>query len=225
MNTKRKVIALLLSLMAVATYSCGSNTEESAESSTTIEITTEKAELINDETQVQTEKTTLVSPDRKTNVRNMCWGDSKEIVKEVETGKLLEEADGILLYEVELCGYTVNMQLYFDKNYGLYDVYYILTDDGGVQASVMLSKYETVVKRISESYGSSDHSVNKLSSLADYCDSTAQAINLGYLAIQDKWTTAQTKVSAGITCVEYSVVSVFEFSSATFDKPAPDAGF
>lgn len=66
MNTKRKVIALILSLMAVAAYSCGSNAEESTESTTTAETTTTiQTETITEAdttTEATTEATTTEPP-------------------------------------------------------------------------------------------------------------------------------------------------------------------
>ena len=223
MKSKVKVLLVTAALIT----GCGQNSsnvsdvEETSTTSTTTIITQEDTT----ETQI-TSETSMVSNNRKTNVRDFCWGDTKAIVKEVEKSKLLEETEDVLLYEVELCGYTAQMQLLFDKNYGLYDVYYILDDSGGVQESVVLNKYNDIVGRISEKYGSPSHKESVLNSLADYCDSTAQAIALGYVIVSDEWTSQDnTNITGGITCIDYKVVAIFEFGSTDFDKPRAEAGF
>ena len=91
---KKTFVVILSFLMSIMACSCGSTADNSVESTETTEVTlTEAPETTAaTTTEAPTTKevttteppTTLVSPNRKTNVRNMCWGETKEIVKEVE---------------------------------------------------------------------------------------------------------------------------------------------
>ena len=191
--------------------------------STSIETTTEPPTTT--EAATTAPPTTLVSSNRKANVRNMCWGDTKEIVKEVETGKFIEEDNDAILYDVEICGYSARMMLYFDRSYGLYEVDYIIQEEYGQQISILLSEYENIINKISESYGASAHNVITLNSLSEYCDSIADAIELGYMAVTDEWSTSQTNILGSITTSNYTTAIIIKFSSATFTAPEPDAGF
>ncbi len=222
---KNRIIPLLLISFMLA--GCGNSTTEKSDDNLTSDKTTVNTKSDDEKEDAETTtETSLVSKNRKTDVRDFCWGDTMEIAKEVEKEELLYETDNDLLYEVELCGYTVNMRLAFDEKYGLYDVTYISDDSGGVQASVMLNKYYDIVDRISDKYGNPSHSEKKLSSLADYCDSTAEAIKSGYVAVSDIWENVyHTNINGIIARSDYKVVFMFQFSSADFDKPKAEAGF
>ncbi len=221
---KNRIISLLLISFILA--GCGNSNPEKSDDNSTSNKT--KNNTTSDETK-EAETTTersLVSQNRKTDVRDFCWGDTMEIAKEVEKEAVIYETDNELLYEVELCGNTVNMRLAFDEKYGLYDITYILDDSGGVQASIMLAKYYDIVDRISDKYGNSSHSEKKLSSLADYCDTTAEAIKSGYVVVSDIWKNVyHTNIDGIIARYDYKVVFMFQFSSADFDKPKAEAGF
>ena len=232
---KKTFVVILSFLMSIMACSCGSTADNSVESTETTEVTlTEAPETTAaTTTEAPTTKevttteppTTLVSPNRKTNVRNMCWGDTKEIVKEVESSKLIDEDDEAILYDVEICGYSASMMLYFDRSYGLYEVNYIIPEDLGQQISLLLAEYENITAKISESYGTPEHNVHKLNSLADYCDSVAEALELGYVAITDEWYTSQTNIIGSITTPDYKTSIIIKFSSANFTAPEPDLGF
>ena len=154
----------------------------------------------------------------------MCWGDSVETVKKTESGEPIETDDGGLTYEVEICGNPANMYLYFDDDYGLYQVIYNLDATSSASSDfktvMLLSEYNTIVEKVSEKYGTPEHKEIELDSMAKYCESTAEAISLGYMTVADVWNdNDRTEITGYISRIDYEVETLIAFKSKNFSKP------
>ncbi|MCH5324281.1 MAG: hypothetical protein J1E39_03605 [Eubacterium sp.] len=173
----------------------------------------------------ETEPETLVDPDRQTNVRNTCWGDSIEIVKSVETLELIEENDEGLLYETSISGAMTSI-VYNFNNDKLYSVYYYMDDKDHSTGNVMLSRFSNLSDMITEKYGkpsSEDYYV--LSNLANYCSDDGQALELGYAAWKNTWSTADEDILLSVLAQNYHVNVIASFTSKKIDAPVEESPF
>ncbi|MBR1863889.1 MAG: hypothetical protein IJ806_07380 [Ruminococcus sp.] len=228
MTISKKISILCAMAIALAMSGCGETSDDggsTAESTAATATQTDEVEVqAGDSSTEQAEEKPLVDPDRKTNVRDLCWGDSIEIVKSIE-GEPISGDDEGLDYEVELCGIKSDMLLSFDKD-GLYDAFYTFDDKGGTQASVMYSRYCTITDKLTEKYGAPKHEELELNDLIKYCDTKYEAIELGYLSIYDTWTnTDGSNISAGILRHNYNISIFVDFTDENYVEPEKDAGF
>lgn len=238
---RSKLFAILLTTVILT--GCGSSssgssdsTETSADTSAaqkkstvseTEEEKTEKETKAPKTTEAETEEEDITdqpSSERTPDIRNMCWGDSVETVKKTESGEPIETDDGGLTYEVEICGNPANMYLYFDDDYGLYQVIYNLDATSSASSDfktvMLLSEYNTIVEKVSEKYGTPEHKEIELDSMAKYCESTAEAISLGYMTVTDVWNdNDRTKITGFISRIDYEVETLIAFNSKDFSKP------
>lgn len=203
--------------------SSGSQTEEEE-----TEEETEKKNKAPKTTEAETEEEDITeeSPSERTpDIRNMCWGDSVETVKKTESGEHIETDDGGLTYEVEICGYPAYMILHFDDDYGLYMVSYLLDSSSdsslGAGPTIILNRYNSIVEKISEKYGTPEHQETELDpAMAEFSDSTAHSVSSGYIVITDSWkNNKRTKIVGFIGQIDLEVNTLFCFNSAEFDKP------
>ena len=162
---------------------------------------------------------------REPDVRELCWGDSIETVKSFE-GTPEEENDSFLAYYVEIDGKKAALCLSFDKTYGLYEAAYLVDIGKSEQASISYGKFVSISEKISEKYGTPTNTKQKLNPLADSCETTAQAIDLGYLAERNEWqSSGNTSIHGTIMESDGKITVMFTFSAADYVKPEPEAGF
>ncbi|WP_298530082.1 hypothetical protein [uncultured Ruminococcus sp.] len=247
---RSKLFAILLTTVILT--GCGSSSSGSSDSTETSADTSAAQEKSSgsqteeEETEEETEKknkapktteaetkeediTDQPSSKRTPDIRNMCWGDSIKTVKKTESGEPIETDDGGLAYEVEICGYPAEMYLYFDDENGLYQIIYALDDTSDTYSdsdtTILLAEYSVIVERIKEKYGTPEHKEIELDSMAKYCESTAEAISLGYMTVADVWNdNDRTKIYSFVSLIDSKVQVLFEFSSKEFSKPV-EAGF
>jgi hypothetical protein len=228
MKTTKFLSTMCAVLIAFSMSACGEtngNSNNITAETPTIEKKYESNEKLSSvESKEDSDDNSTEDFNRTPNVRDLCWKDSIDTIKEIE-GNPVDSGDEGMLYYVELCGYDARLLLKVDKDYGLYYAGYIIDDSGHTQSSTMLLRYENIVDKITEKYGSSEHIENKKNKLMDYCDTKYEAIELGYLMIVDKWATEDTEIIATITEQDYNVLIVLQFQSKNFTEPEPENGF
>lgn len=79
-----------------------------------------------------TKKPESTTKKRKTDFRNVCWGDSAARVKKEETAKFITDGSddtvgNMLCYEATIAGENTNLTYCFDKNDELYRVLFDCT--------------------------------------------------------------------------------------------------
>ncbi|MGN1399723.1 MAG: hypothetical protein ACI4WG_06985 [Erysipelotrichaceae bacterium] len=196
-------------------------TAETTTITTTPQTTTTPTISETTETTVET----LVDPNRKTIVRDVCWEDSKEIIKYVETDELIEEDDDMLVYSTEISGISAALAYQFDDEYGLYQVNYLLNEATSNSSTLAISYYKKIKEAVSQKYGSPIQDEKKpLSSLYEYCDSDSQALELGYIGYITKWTVDDTDISLVLGRINYNISFGLTFSDSNYVPPTDTSG-
>lgn len=196
----------------------------STTSETTIESTTTTIPTTIETTDTTVE--TLVDPSRDTIVRNVCWGDTIEIVKSLEEESIVEETNDALLYNTEISGYSSSLLYQFDSEHGLYQVSYNVDSTLVNNGTIAIGMYNKLVEALSTKYGEPSNKVEKeLDSLYKYCDSDAQAIELGYLAYLTTWTFDNTEINIILAQVNYKYAPVIIMKDTSFEPPIDTSGF
>lgn len=229
---KKYLMVICALMMCFAVAGCG-NTEgtnkNNANSSAANEATTSNATTTKPETTTKEETTTTtaapkIDPNRKTDIRKTCWGDSLEDVKSLEEKEPDVESDNLIAYDTTVNGAPTTICYYFNDFDQLYSILYLTDDSKGAQASQMILRYNSFVDLITEKYGSpTKNSKAVLNDLAKYCDSDAQALNLGYIAYFTEWPyNSRTDASMMMQNENYSVGITIRFKSNSVSEPASD---
>ena len=243
---KIKISASLLTAV-FALSSCGSTTtqiamseSESIATSTSVLPDIQVTEITSDEVDTTTSETTTtpiettttteattspVDMDRDTILRNVCWGDTKDIVKFVETDELIDETSDALLYSTELTTLNASLMYKFDTNYGLYQAAYIVKDSYTSDGLMAISYYEKIRDAITTKYGKpiKDEKV-KRSELADYAYNDGQALELGYIVFISKWKMGDTTIDLMCATLNYDTSISLFFKDSTYEEPTNTSG-
>lgn len=193
---------------------------KTATTTNTSETTTEPETT----TTSETTESTLVSPDRETILRNVCWGDTKEIIKYVETDDIIDENENALMYDTYLSSNSSYLVYYVDEEYGLYQANYLIK--GLTDARVAHGSYSQIVEAVSSKYGNPASDEKKtLSSLAKYCDSDYDALELGYIAYIAKWEYSDdTVITLALVTINYELKLSLKFETTSFEPAANTNG-
>ena len=226
---KNKFILSAALIIAMVFSGCSSDssgadveTTLSESETTTIENeTTEKenelSEQPNEETtQESTTDETDISADREPIVRNVCWGDTIDIVKSVETEELVDETSTELLYHTDLTGYSSALLYYIDEEYGLYEVVYL--SDPLSSGRTAYGAYNKIVDAVSSKYDepvSNDSAI--IDSLYDYCRDDYEALELGCIAYTAKWEYTDTKITLMLASIDYKLQTYLKFETTSFE--------
>ncbi len=191
---------------------------------TVTEITTpnETSEITDAETS-NTTAATLVSPDRNTILRNVCWGDTKEILKSVETDEIGDEDDNALTYKTSLANHDAVLLYSLDPDFGLYKAFYSIncTND----AFTAHAAYDAIVESVTAKYGEpTDNSKRTLDHLAEYCSDDNQALKLGYIAYAASWDYTDTNITLMLLDYDYKLNLWLEFECKSFIPPTNTDG-
>ncbi len=231
---KKKKIAAFFLATALTLSSCGSNNsinkeEKDTTNSTTNSLTQTSSSTETEITTVAPETTeatsvTLVDPNRKTVLRNVCWGDTIDVVKSVETDELIYEEGDSLLYSTSIADCKSQLIYDFDKSHGLYSVTYLLDTNIG-NGLLAITKYNNVRDAVTAKYGSPKKDTKKtISSLSDYCDNDGQALELGYIAYVAHWDIENTSIDLLLATVDYKLNFGLMFKDTTFTPPTNTSG-
>lgn len=216
------------------------NTSDESATTTTADVTTEMTTIETEtttttatttvttttpETTITTTTESLVDLNRDTIVRNVCWGDTTEIVKYVETDELYLEDKDFLAYYTTISGINAIVTYSFDSEYGLYSVAYQFNDSIENSGMLAISYYEKIKDAVIKKYGEPTNDVKKpMSNLYEYCDSDSQALELGYLGYTTSWEYNNTKIDMVLATVNYNMHFGLIFDDATFEVPTDTSG-
>ena len=200
-----------------AEITTGATTETTTE--TTTEVTTETT------TEVTT-VTTLVDTNRETVLRNVCWGDTMDIVKYVEKDELMDSNNNTLWYKTSVSDISANLLYNFDDSYGLYNASYLFDSDYFTSGLVAIGQYNKLVESITAKYGEPLENSERIldSTMYKYSDSNAQAVELGYLAYYANWQYGDTKIDLILATLNYKTNISLQFKDSTFDPPTNTDG-
>ena len=167
----------------------------------------------------------MVDPNRETIVRNVCWGDTKEIVRSVETDTFIVEIDNRLLYETSVAGIDSDLVYYFTDDYGLYEVGYMIQKDRSY-AAVCISDYEKLKETLSIKYGEpiADF-IAPLNSFYEYSNSDVESLQYGYAAYKTEWKIGNTKIVMGMLLQDFKINTIILISDTTYTPPTDTSGF
>lgn len=230
---KALIISTLLSCCILS--GCNQNntnnnqvTESITEKETTTSIETTTNQTTTTPTTSETTETTvetLVDPNRKTIVRDVCWGDTIDIVKSLEKTECIEENETTLIYDTAVANYDASLMYIFDSDYGLYDISYHFPDETGGNGLILIGKYKKIVETLSVKYGEPISDITKpIDSLYEYCDSDAEALELGCLAYLTTWELDDTKIEMVMAQVDYKINIVIFFKDTNFEAPIDTSG-
>lgn len=189
---KKGLLILLCSCLLFGLCACtGQNGTKSKESTT---VTT----------------TTSTTKKRKTDFRNVCWGDSAARVKKEETAKFITDGSddtvgNMLCYEATIAGENTNLTYCFDKNDELYRVLFDCTTKY-TSFGQWKNCYDNLKKSLTTKYGKPDTStvVNNVDqNLIDAAGS--QALEYGYVSYIADWKTNRTNIRLALMSQEYKV--------------------
>lgn len=214
-----------------STADAGNNVSTDSEITTienkTSEHSTEKTtndDISDATTAEETTAATLVSSDRETIFRNACWGDTKEIIKSVETDELLDENENELMYDTYLSSNSSYLIYYVDEDYGLYRANYLVKklSDGRIAHGA----YTQIVEAVTSKYGEPLNDDKKiLDSLYDYCSDDYQALELGYTAYTARWEyNDNTIITLLLTSLDYELKLYLKFETTSFEPPVNTNG-
>ena len=196
----------------------------SVATTTTLETTTTVSTTI-PETTAETTTTSLIDPNRETILRNVCWGDSKEIVKYVESDELFNDYEYYLIYYTNVAGYDAKIVYTFDEDYGLYNASYHLDESYFDTGYYAISNYNKIKEVLTAKYGVPTDDIKKtINSLAEYCDSDGQALELGYIAYGTKWEKEDTLINIVMGTNNYKIFFGIVFEDSSFEKPINTSG-
>lgn len=157
-----------------------------------------------------TKKPESTTKKRKTDFRNVCWGDSAARVKKEETAKFITDGSddtvgNMLCYEATIAGENTNLTYCFDKNDELYRVLFDCTTKY-TSFGQWKNCYDNLKKSLTTKYGKPDTStvVNNVDqNLIDAAGS--QALEYGYVSYIADWKTNRTNIRLALMSQEYKV--------------------
>ena len=127
----------------------------------------------------------------ETNFRNAAWGDSMDMVRNLETAKEVAVDGSAVVFEDVLCG--LNTQIFYnvDESYGLESAIYNITESYTV-GSKYIEDYYTLRKELVAKYGEPTAAAEpkKLSFVADYGYNSTDpgaALQMGYIEYGAQW--------------------------------------
>lgn len=153
------------------------------------------------------------TPDAAGDFRNARWGMSVAEVKLSETAKLLDESDGILLYESSLSGLDVFVGYVFTNGILVRGKY--ISVERHSNRNDYITDYNTLKDLLTKKYGAPiDENVFWLDDLYrdDYSD-WGFAVSLGHLKYFDSWETERTAITAALYGDNYEITHGIEYKS------------
>lgn len=234
---KKSLVLFSILLSSCMLSGCGNNSQNNSqvtesiveeETTTMTTITTTTITTTTTPTTSETTETTvetLVDPNRKTIVRDVCWGDTIEIVKSLEKTECIEEDETTLLYDTTVANYDASLMYNFDSDYGLYQISYNFPDETGGNGVVLIGKYKKLVETLTAKYGEPTKNITQpMDSLYDYCDSDAEALEVGSLAYLTTWEFDDTTIEMLMAQVNYKIGIVIFFKDSNFEAPIDTSG-
>ena len=233
---KKSLVLFSILLSSCMLSGCGNNSQNNSqvtesiveeETTTITTITTTTITTTTSTTSETTETTveTLVNPNRKTVVRDVCWGDTKDIVKSLEKTECMVEDDNGLLYDTTVANYKATLMYTFDSDYGLYNISYNFPDETGGNGVILIGQYKKLVETLTAKYGEPTTNITKpMDSLYDYCDSDAEALEIGSLAYLTTWELDDTTIEMVMAQVNYKISIVIFFHDTNFEAPINTSG-
>lgn len=187
---------------------------ESTESEEQIAETTESVEEVNIRDNV--------------NVRNVCWGDTKEEVKKYETEATYfteDEDDGDLMYEDSLGGYDVWIIYSFEDD-KLFRASYIMNEKlttGGQYLNAFESWHNSLI----EKYGEANSDTNGINGIyytvsqdqANFVDA-GTALEYGYTGYIYTWELDNSKIVLSAQSRNYDISTVLIYQDINYDDSA-----
>ena len=157
-----------------------------------------------------TKKPESTTKKRKTDFRNVCWGDSAARVKKEETAKFIGESaqdtvGNMLSYEATIAGESTDLSYCFDDNDKLYRVYFGCNTKY-TSFGQWKNCYDNLKKSLTAKYGKpkTDTVVNNVNQiLIDLAGS--QALEYGYVSYIADWKTSRTNIRLALMSQEYKV--------------------
>lgn len=171
-----------------------------------------------------TKKPESTTKKRKTDFRNVCWGDSAARVKKEEKAELITDGDNSLMYSTTVDHEEMYLFYYFDSHDKLYMAQY-----GSKRQNASFGQwkndYDSLKKSLTAKYGKPDTStvVNNVDqNLIDAAGS--QALELGYVTYLSEWKKGRTKIQLGLMSQEYQIYLSVIYSDKNHKDDPNDSG-
>ncbi|MBR6101729.1 MAG: hypothetical protein IKP95_04815 [Ruminococcus sp.] len=230
---KKRIMALILSALLCLSFAACGNSENSKEntdieSKQVVESTAENNEETLSSEDESSENAINIDPNRETDIRNTCWGDSREVVRSLESDSPKLDEGNMLVYDVFVDGVKVTLAYVFNEQNQLCEALYTVDDSDGSKGTTMVEKFAHIGGAIAQKYGN-DYKVDskKLSSLADYCDDVGEAVELGYIEVYESWNYVKggrCTIKGSLTRKNYTVTGSFLLSSTSISSPKSEPG-
>lgn len=165
----------------------------------------------------------LIVEDRdKCVVRNIQMGDSKDVIKRYETGEFLQDetnADGssFLVYSDAVEGEDAYIFYLMNSKDELYSIMIYFVENH-TDHSLYISCFDRIAEKLSNIYGEAN--VEKgTGSLYNYCESEAEALNIGQVKYRDTWESEDMSIILYLGKDNYEVTFVLSYESKIIEKP------
>lgn len=155
-------------------------------------------------------------------IRNAKMGDSKDIIKRYETGELIgEETDEtgnyFLMYEDTVEGEDAYIYYALNNKDELYQIM-ISFIENHTDHSIYINCFKTITEKLTNKYGEANVEKGK-GILYNYCDSEAEALNIGQVKYRNTWETDDAFIILYLGKDNYEISFVLSYESEIIEKP------
>ncbi len=150
-------------------------------------------------------------------IRNAKFGDNKETVKRYETLECTDDSYNSLTYLTDLSGEDACLVYCFNNSDELYIVGYSIYESH-TDYSQYISAYNNIKENVTKKYGSPNNEWIKKGSLYSYCNSEAEALQLGEIAYYSVWELERYKIEMGLSTDNYEVTFILKYTSNEFGE-------
>lgn len=126
----------------------------------------------------------------ETNFRKAAWGDSAELIRDIETAEETSDStDEIVGFNGKVCGYDTIIGYMVDEEYGLYQGAYMFEMPNRPNATMYLEDYQKVKENLIKVYGEPDscEEPRKINDHADFVDDVDYSLLMGHLGYVSEW--------------------------------------
>ena len=151
------------------------------------------------------------------------WGDTKEVIMELETAEYIGDDDESIGYIGDAAGKEAAILYWFDEAGKFYEGAYMFLDVYN-QGRLYIRDYNSIKDSLIAKYGEpNEDEVLKFSSAADYTDE-GQALELGFTGYIAIWTTDTTEITLAITSENYEMSIVLRYQDINHEEVHNTAG-
>ncbi len=155
-------------------------------------------------------------------VRNAKFGDSEEIVKRYETGKILQTIDGdsggySVVYEDTVEGEEAYIYYTFNSKSELWQID-ILFMESHTDYSIYISNFNSITEKITSKYGEPKVEKGK-GSLYSYCSTEEEALSIGQVKYRNTWDSDDISIISYLGNDNYEITFFIRYESKNMEKP------